>query len=247
MRGITIPLMEKLDRKCCEKADLIIADSFFVKNEIEKYYNIAEEKICVIPEGVDFELFNKAKGKKVLNGINLTDKRVLLFAGRIVPQKGLEFLIKAMPLVLKKIPNVVLLIVGSNTAENFLKKIKKLVLINKLNEKVFFMGKVCHEKMPEIIASSDTIVMPSTYEPFGIIALEALAANKQVIVGEKNGLTNFLKEFVFTVNPFNPESIAEQIINSFNEKKEINLLKIKEFDWNNVSKKIEEKLLEVIS
>jgi glycosyltransferase involved in cell wall biosynthesis len=140
MRKIAIPLMTEMDRKCCEKAKTVIAASKTIKKEIKKYYRIPDKKIMVVSDGVDLKKFSKTteikiEAKKLRKKLRLQNKKIILFAGRLVPQKGIIFLIKAMPEVIKKIPKAFLLIAGENTQENY-----KKIIEQEINKKVLFFS-----------------------------------------------------------------------------------------------------------
>src|SRR3989344_870516 len=120
-----IKLFEKWDKECCMKAKKIFVPSRQVEREIIEYYNAQEKKIEIIPDGVDFGHFSKKTSQKNFRKkLGLEKNKVILFAGRIVPQKGLQFLVEAMPLVLLKMPEAKLLVAGESTSGNYLNEIR---------------------------------------------------------------------------------------------------------------------------
>ena len=255
MRKIAIPLMEKMDQRCCQKAKTVIAASETIKKEIENYYEIKGKKIKVVSDGVDLHKFSKTKtilikAKKLKKKLKLENKKVILFAGRLVPQKGIIYLIKAMEKIVKKIPNAVLLIAGTNTSENYKKILEKEINKSSLGKQIKFLGYVKQEKMPELIEASDLIASPSTYEPIGIINIEAIAMNKPVIIPKTIGSIELLKESALIVNPKNSAGIAKTIIKIFSSKKVYKKLSFNgrknavKAEWNKIGKEVEKILKE---
>ncbi len=230
-RNLFFPLWEKLDRKCSSNAGKIIADSTKVKNEITRFYGIPDEKILVLPDGTDL----KKTGKKTAG------KRVL-FAGRIVPQKGLHFAVEAFPKVLEKFPEAELLVLGGGGWE---KKLKAGAQRLNLSEKIVFAGYKEQEEIAKYIDSADVVLCPSTYEPFGIISLEAAAMGKPVVCSHNVGATEFLGEAVRKVNPKNSGEFAEAIIQSFSGKKKSSA-DFSVFEWKNLAKEVESILQEAL-
>ncbi|MFH1545365.1 MAG: glycosyltransferase family 4 protein [archaeon] len=245
-RKAVIPLLIKLDEKCCRKAKKIIVDSERVKKEIMEFHGVKGKKIEVIPDGVDLKEFNpKVNGKRIRKQFGLKQNKVILFSGRIVPQKGLQYLIEALPRAIEEISSMKLLVVGNNTSEPYCNTIRKMIKANNLEERVVFAGFVEQNYMPEFIAASDVVVSPSTYEPFGIINLEATAMEKPLITTKLVGSLNAVKESATIIKPHSPKEISNALISLFSGKtKSRKLKKIREFDWKHLSKKVERVLLE---
>ena len=255
MRKIVIPLMEKMDQRCCNKAKTVIAASETIKKEIENYYGIAGKKIKVVSDGVDLKKYNKtkivlSKAKKLRKKLKLENKKVILFAGRLVPQKGIIYLIKAMEKIIKKDSNVILLIAGTNTSEKHKKVLEKEIKKNQLKIHIKFLGYIKQEKMPELIEASDLIASPSTYEPIGIINIEAIAMNKPVIIPKTIGSIEILKDSAITVKPENSTQIAEAVTKIFSSQKIYEKLSFNgrknavKVDWNKIGFQAEEILRE---
>lgn len=254
MRKIVIPLMEKMDQRCCQKAKTVIAASETIKKEIQKYYGVSGKKIEVVSDGVDLKKFKKTKkvlrkARELRKKLKLKDKKVILFAGRLVPQKGIIYLIKAMPKIIKKTPKAFLLIAGKDTSENHKKEIKKEIKKLKIKKCIKFLGYVKQEKMPELIEASDLIASPSTYEPIGIINIEAIAMNKPIIIPKTIGSIKILKESAITVNPENSNQIAKAVIKILSSKKVYKKLSFNgrknavKVEWNKIGREVE-KILE---
>ncbi|RLF29990.1 MAG: glycosyltransferase family 1 protein [Thermoplasmata archaeon] len=210
-----------------QNADCIITVSYAMSDELQKL-GFPADKIRVCWNGVDPNKYNPEKistiEKKQLRrkyGIS-NDENLLLFIGRLVTVKGADNLIKAMPTVIKTFPKTKLLILGIGDMESHLKK-----LINDLGlkEKIILRTEFVSEKERILhLAAADVVVLPSLYEPFGIVCTEAMSMAKPVVVGARG--TNGMREQIIPdgekqcgihINPFDPQDIAwgiQQILQS---------------------------------
>ncbi len=199
-------------------ADLIVTVSYAMKDELIKL-GFPQEKIQVCYNGVDPQKYNPeavdaAQVKKIreLYGVK-EEEPMILFLGRLVGVKGVDRLIMAMPHVLQKIPKAKLVIVGLGDLQEYLVNLVKTMRIQdsvKLNfEFISEEERILH------YAACDVAVFPSLYEPFGIVALEAMSMEKPVVVGAAG--VSGMREIViccgeeqsgFHINPNNPADIA---------------------------------------
>ncbi len=185
----------------------VIAISELVEKNIVEHYGVDEKDIEVIYNGVDLEKFhprNKELYRKEIRAIyNIReDEFVVLFVGSGFERKGVEFLIKAVELVPKKLT---LLIVGKGSN----KKLKGLIK----KQKVIFCGP--QRDIYKFYASADIFVFPTIYEPFGNVHLEALASGLPVITTRLSGASEIIKNGIqgFIIDePENIEQIAEKIM-----------------------------------
>lgn len=139
-------------------------------------------KVVVIPNGVNTQRFRPdVDGKWVRAILNLPkDAKVILFVGRLVPFKGLEYLIKSISILLNNCMDVFLVIVGDGELRH---KLVQLTQKLRVEGNVIFTGEVPHTLLPEYYAASDIFVLPSVSSPesFGIVLVEAMASGKPVI------------------------------------------------------------------
>jgi glycogen synthase len=201
-----------------EAADCIITVSHAMKNELQ-HLGFPAEKIQVCWNGVDPEKYNLdcIDPQDVFTlrknyGIT-TDEVMLFFVGRLVKVKGVDNLVQAMPSVLQEFPYTKLVLLGVGDMETDIRKmIKNFGLQNKVilrNEFVSEEERILH------YAASDVVVIPSLYEPFGIVCTEAMSMGKPVVVSARG--TNGMREQVVPsgddqcgrhVNPFDPSDIS---------------------------------------
>ncbi len=205
-----------------QKADAVICVSNSIKEYIQKHYNTSEEKITVIPRGIDLELFNP---KNIDNSFiesfkkefNLGNKFIISSVGRVTQLKDYETFIKAISLVKQDIPNVAALIVGGTRSdkEDYLNSLKKLIKELDLEENIIFTGS--QSKIEQIYALSDVVISSSKKpESFGRAVAEAICMNKPVIATNHGGVKDIIIEnengFFFEVG--DDKELAKNILKS---------------------------------
>ena len=191
------------------EAKHVIACSNSVKRELEDHFHLPSDKITVIPNGVDvskFEVNVNRDDVKRQYGV-APHERVVLFVGRLVPQKGVDSLIRAIPLIASRHGNTKFLISGDGWSRGYL---ESLADSTGFGDRIRFLGFIPDSELPKLIASADVLVVPSIYEPFGIVALEGMAAGTPVVAANVGGLAEIIEHerTGVLVYPGNPESIA---------------------------------------
>jgi len=176
-------------------ADYIVTSTEEGKNNLIRLYGGQPENIRVIPAGVDLDLFHPADRKKARCELALEEyRRVLLFAGRLQPFKGLDLLLHAMTYL----PNhgtTRLLVVGGNAGKtDELVKMNSLVSELGIGSMVGFVGPVEHDRMPTFYNAADICVVPSYHESFGMVAVEALASGTPVLASRVGGLATIVRD-----------------------------------------------------
>jgi glycosyltransferase involved in cell wall biosynthesis len=179
--------------------DRIIAVSHFLKKELVNYYRLDDELIEVIYNGVDLERFNpKADGRNVRKWYGIEESPVVMFIGRLTPYKGVQFLLEAIPEVLKEVPEAKFMFVGSSRFDA--PRIGEIISRPSVRNAVIFTGYVDDEMLPHFYACCDIFCYPSLWEGFGLTPAEAQAAGKPVVAFEtcalpevvQNGVTGML-------------------------------------------------------
>jgi len=199
-------------------ADCVITVSYAMKDELQKL-GFPEEKIRVCWNGIDPNKYDPEKisqqDRKNLRqkyGIK-DDETMLFFIGRLVTVKGADKLLEAMPNVLQDFPKAKLVLLGIGDMETDLKnRITELGLEGKIILRTEF---VSEEERILHYAASDVVILPSLYEPFGIVSTEAMSMAKPVVVGAR-GTSGFREQIVASgenqcgvhINPFDPNDIA---------------------------------------
>jgi glycogen(starch) synthase len=192
----------------------VIACSQFMAGEIAGYFTCPRDKIDVIPNGVDWQRFEQPAGEDLRpfrSMYALPDEQIVFCVGRLVYEKGLQVLARALPQVLWQHPTAKVVIAGQGPALDWLRSMAWSLGVG---EKVLFTGYVSDEDRDRLLGMADCAVFPSLYEPFGIVALEAMAAHCPVIASDIGGLRDVVQhdETGVTVYPDNPNSLAWGIV-----------------------------------
>jgi glycosyltransferase involved in cell wall biosynthesis len=195
----------------CYEAWRVICCSYYMKDEVASVLGVPPDKMDVIPNGVDpakFKIdFDKADFRRWFAKPN---EKIILFVGRMVPEKGVQVLIEAMPDILAGYNDAKLVIVGGGHKDHLV----KLAHQNGVAEKVFFTGYVDDETLLKLYNVIDVAVYPSLYEPFGIVALEAMIAKVPVVVSDVGGLREVVDHGVTGLSAWadNPDSLAWAVL-----------------------------------
>jgi glycosyltransferase involved in cell wall biosynthesis len=191
------------------RADACVAISQAVKDWLVKVRGIPAEGVTVIHYGIDTELFIRPDfNLRQLMGL---DRRPLLGSmGRLDPVKGHEYLIRAMPVVLREVPNASLLIAGHD-ASGYGKVLQALIDEQRLNGHVQLVG--FQGDVPSFLHALDVFALASRSEGFGQVVIEAMAAGRPVVASRFPPFTEIVVDGVtgLLVEPDNPEAFAHAI------------------------------------
>ena len=209
------------EKQVLRRADRVIAATIAEVTQLRFLYKANASKLVVIPPGVDVSHFYPipADEAKMYVGLKPED-RMVLFVGRIEPLKGLDTLIEAMSnLQLDENQRVHLAIIGGDPAASPREMSVEMARLQKLcddlavGQTVVFLGKRDQDKLPYYYSAAELVVMPSHYESFGMVALEAMACGTPVIASEVGGLAYLVKdgETGFTIPDQEPDTLCEKI------------------------------------
>jgi D-inositol-3-phosphate glycosyltransferase len=204
------------------------ADHLMVSNHREKVqmvwtYGVPAEKISVIPCGVDPSLFIPRNAEQSKAHLGLPDKRYILFVGRIDPVKGIDTLLRAIKRVKEArnaLQDVHLLIIGGDLdhteagQNSEINKLKRLTETLGIKDMVTFLGAQRQDQLPYFFAAADMCILPSRYESFGMVALEAMACGTPVIASKVGGLASFIQNGMsgLLIPEGDEVSLAEKIL-----------------------------------
>lgn len=239
-----------MERTGIEAADRVIAVSQGSKEDILKYYNIPEEKVEVIYNGIDLNQYQKTDRNIARQKYGIEGKYIL-FVGRISRQKGITHLIDAVKYLPKDIK--VVLCASSPDTQEVLEEVEQKV---KLYDNIIWINKMVEkEEIIELYSNAEVFACPSVYEPFGIINLEAMACKTPVVASATGGIKEVVvhEETGFLVEPGNPEELAKYINILLNNKDlaikfgENGRKRVEEmFSWESIAKKTYEMYKDVI-
>jgi D-inositol-3-phosphate glycosyltransferase len=209
------------ERQVLRRVDRVIASTIAEVTQLRFLYKANASKLVVIPPGVDVSHFYPipADEAKMYVGLKPED-RMVLFVGRIEPLKGLDTLIEAISnLQLEEKRRVHLAIIGGDPAASPREMSGEMARLQKLcddlsvGQTVVFLGKRDQDKLPYYYSAAELVVMPSHYESFGMVALEAMACGTPVVASEVGGLAYLVKdgETGFTIPDQEPDTLCEKI------------------------------------
>jgi glycosyltransferase involved in cell wall biosynthesis len=207
------PLRNIIIRHYLKYVDKIFAVSNFIKKALN---DNSIDNVEVVYNGIDLDLNEKISESEKVNFIekyNLKNSKIILFGGRISTAKGAFQIIKSLPQIVKSISNVKLLVAGNknNYTQNLVKMAEDLGVKNR----IIFTGWLNKKNMSIVNIIADVCAMPSIYfEPFGMMALEAMMSRKPVVAGFYGGLSEVVDDGKtgYLINPFNIDDLASKII-----------------------------------
>ena len=190
----------------------VIVNSKFMKNDLQRLFGLPYEKINVVANGVNTTSYTGVdKDYDFRRQYAADNEKIILFMGRLVYEKGVQHLISAMPKILDNYHDAKLIIAGKG---GMLDQLKSQVDAMGLSEKVYFTGYLNARQVAKMYKCADISVFPSTYEPFGIVALEAMLAGIPTVVSDVGGLNEIVEHGVDGMKSYagNPNSLADSIL-----------------------------------
>ncbi len=232
----------------------IIATTERDKQELIRRYGASPGKISVIPCGVNLGLFQPVGKEMAKRQMGLADDKIILFVGRIEPLKGIEQLLKTMP-YLKNIQGLRLVIIGGDEySQPEIEKLQRLSRELHIQDLITFRGLIKHEQLPYFYSAADACVIPSYYESFGLVALEALACGTPVVATDVGNLKNIIRqgETGYVVTDNNPQDLADKIAlllaKPTDTKSALSIrASVERFSWPNIAEAIVRELSQVMA
>lgn len=190
-------LRAECEAEIMRSADRIIAATTLEREQMQTLYDADPAKIAIVPPGVDLTLFRPIPCEEARASIGLPpEQSMVLFVGRIQPIKGIDLLIRAMALLLKRNPalrdEVSLVIIGGHgdpSTDDELRRLDQLRAELGVSDLVTFLGSRDQDTLVDYYNAASTVVVPSHYESFGMVALEAMACGTPVIATDVGGLS----------------------------------------------------------
>ena len=232
-----------VEKWMANRSDRVIACSSFMRDQIADIFSVEESRITVIPNGIDPEDLpagDPAELADLRSQFAAPGENLVLLIGRLVYEKGFQLALEAMPRVIEEVPNTRFLVAGSGTHEAELhKQARELGLM----EHGTFLGWIGDDVLHSLYRIADLTVVPSIYEPFGLVALEAMASECPCIAADTGGLREVvpLEGAGLRFRASDPEHLAEAAIQVLSDEQlsqkmiAEGLAHIRLFDWEDVA------------
>jgi D-inositol-3-phosphate glycosyltransferase len=208
------------ERQVLRMADRIVAATPAEVAQLQWLYQADTAKVVVIPPGVDVSRFYPIPDDEAKEAIGVPPcERTLLFVGRIEPLKGVDTLIQAIGLLRQRGVYMCLMVIGGDpqdgaeTQNAEMARLKAMCAQAGLADLVAFLGKRSQDTLPYYYSAAEVVVVPSHYESFGMVALEAMACGAPVVASQVGGLAFLIQDGVtgFTVPVDDPHALADRL------------------------------------
>jgi glycogen(starch) synthase len=221
----------------------VICCSNYMVSHVRWAFGLPEDKLIMVPNGVNIQEYTGNKNADLgqfRRKFALPEEKLVLYVGRLVYEKGIHVFVNAVPKILGKV-DAKFVIVGNGYMKE---PLSNLVKSMGLAHKVMFTGFVDDETLKNLQRCADVSVVPSLFEPFGIVALEAMAAKSPIVVSDTGGLSEIVEHDVngVKVYPENPDSLAWGITKVLLDEKYANLIRnnaykkvLEKYDWDKIS------------
>lgn len=237
-----------------DESEKLIVNSKYMKEEIKSIFKVTGDKISVISNGIELNKFNKIEfDKEFRNNYAAPSEKIVFFVGRLVSEKGVQVLLNAIPEIIRSYNDVKFVIAGKGPClNNLIEQSRNLNIQNR----VYFTGFVGEEVLLKLYRCSDIAVFPSTYEPFGIVALEGMVAGIPVVVSDTGGLREIVDHSVNGMKFYsgNSNSLADCILELLSNEtlaKQISINALENvhrlYNWNIITEQILQEYNYVIS
>jgi glycosyltransferase involved in cell wall biosynthesis len=243
LHAITERMIHETEAWLTYEAWRVICCSDYMMQHVRWAFGLPPDKMSMVPNGVNPQIYNGLEKQDLASfrlQFALPQEKIVLYVGRLVYEKGIHILINAVPKILSKV-DAKFVIVGSGYMQEQLSNIVKSM---GLEHKVLFTGFVDEQSLLKLQKVADVSVVPSLFEPFGIVALEAMAAKSPVVVSDTGGLSEIVQheKTGIKVYPNNTESLAWGITKILTDDAFANAIRmnayrkiLEKYDWDKIA------------
>src|SRR3954454_15167508 len=234
-----------VERWITNRSDRVLVCSTFMHEQVVDVFGVDEDRVEVIPNGIDpedLQPHDDTELRRLRAEFAEPDESLVLLVGRLVYEKGFQFALEALPEVIERLPNTRFVVAGSGTHEQELRRqAEELGLM----EHGTFVGWIGDDVLHSLYRIADVCVVPSIYEPFGLVALEAMASSCPCIVADTGGLREVVPhdEVGLRFRARDPESLAEMTVRVLDDAQLCRRLTaeafehLRRFDWGDVAER----------
>jgi glycogen(starch) synthase len=232
-----------VERWITNRSDRVIACSYYMREQIADIFGVEGERVSVIPNGIDprdLQPQDPAELRRLRLEFADQDQKLVLLVGRLVYEKGFQLALEAMPGVIERVPGTRFLVAGSGTHEAELRRQAEGL---GLMEHGTFLGWIGDDVLHSLYPIADICVVPSIYEPFGLVALEAMASGCPCLVADTGGLREVVphEEAGLRFRARDPEALTEMAVRVLGDEQlgerlvSEGLEHIRRFDWADIA------------
>lgn len=211
-----VPIMPKLAgivtegivKRYLEKCTHVVAPTPSLRDFIRREYE-TNVPVTVVPTPVDLGMYHDLEPQRVRANLGLVEAELLLYVGRLMEEKNLDFLLRAFVQVVSERPQARLLLVGKGLYERRLQRMAQKL---GLGERVIFHGPVLHSEIPHYVAAADLLVFASLVDTQGLVLIEAMAAGTPVVAVEAPGPADALAEGGGLLVPVREQAFAGAVL-----------------------------------
>jgi glycogen(starch) synthase len=237
-----------VERWISNRSDRVIACSSYMREQVSDIFGVPEARVAVIPNGIDpddMPAADQAELDRLRSEFADPDERLVLLIGRLVYEKGFQIALEAMPELIARVPGTRFLVAGSGTHEE---ELKRQATDLGLMEHGTFLGWIGDDVLHQLYRIADVCVVPSIYEPFGLVALEAMASGCPCIVADTGGLREVVPhgEVGLRFRTRDPEELGKMMERVLTDDELCERLvaeaseHVLRFDWNDVARRTAE-------
>jgi glycogen(starch) synthase len=237
-----------VERWITNRADQVIVCSFYMREQVAEIFDVPRERIAVIWNGIDPEdLQPRAEPElqRLRAQFAAPGEKLVLLIGRLVYEKGFQLALEAMPELIERHPEARFLVAGSGTHEDELRRQAEELVLMKHGT---FLGWMGDDTLHSLYRIADVCVVPSIYEPFGLVALEAMASGCPCIVADTGGLREVVphEEAGLRFTASDPASLVDMVERVFRDRDLRERLiaeateHVRRFDWTDVAERTTE-------
>jgi len=197
----------------------VITVSHYMARQVHDLFSVPRDKLDIIPNGVMLPQaapLERAERDALRRQYAADQEKIVYYVGRVVHEKGIHILIDAAPQIVRTFPHVKFVIAGTGT---LLDALRQRAVDRGVSQSFIFTGFISDDLRDKLYQIADVAVFPSLYEPFGIVALEAMAYGCPVVAAHTGGLAEFIKphETGILTHPGDPGSLAWGILHTLQQ------------------------------
>jgi len=243
------------ERQLARDCHHIITATDKEKEELIWRFGASPDRITAIPCGVNLELFQPVDKEVAKRCLGLGGEKLVLFVGRIEPLKGIAQLLRAMTYLENGLRPRLMIIGGDEHSQDEMERLRRLSWDLHVGDSVTFLGLIEQEKLPLFYSAADVCAIPSYYETFGLVALEALACGTPVVATRVGGFADVIRqgETGYVLPDNTPRDLADKIAglllgSSVNWQTALSIrASVSRFSWSNIARAVVKQCEEVLA